>query len=145
MGSVESFSSISLHQCTSARPLRFATTHARQNIMFVHSRMHTYSSIVSKEGTHTEAKREVLSLFLSLFSPTRSLHFVSLRSYYYLRRNTNVHDCATSFISRLPARAVAKSTDRFFICTLRRSINADLMRSLNLIISRQSWWRLDCD
>lgn len=65
MGSVESFSSISLHQCTSARPLRFATTHARQNIMFVHSRMHTYSSIVSKEGTHTEAKREVLSLFLS--------------------------------------------------------------------------------
>lgn len=89
MGSVESFSSISLHRCTSARPLRLATTHARQNIMFVYfAYAHIYSSVVSKERTHTEAKREVLSLFLSLLSPTRSLHFASLRSYYYLRRNT---------------------------------------------------------
>lgn len=71
MGSVESFSSISLHRCTSARPLRLATTHARQNIMFVHSRMHTFIHR-KKEHTQRQKEKSYLSFFLSCPLPDLS-------------------------------------------------------------------------
>ena len=62
-----------------------------------------------ERGREEERKRGAI-LYCSIPAPSTP---PVCRSYYYLRRNTNHHDCATSFISRLAARAVAKSSRSF--------------------------------